>query len=144
MRNFVPNSKIRIMTKKKTKYRLLVHCGIHQIREGFEANMRRLPVTVCTQYADLLQEGIMSELKFRPHLIVVLLHESDSDFLLPVKIKLFAEGCPVLLVSPAIPERYHHFLKLIGIRHILLLPADHESICCSIMNILEPATHGKP
>lgn len=132
------------MQEKKIKFRLLVHCGIHQIREGFEANLRKLPATVHTQYSDLLQDGIMSKLKFQPHLIVVLLHEGDSDFLLPLKIKLFATECPVLLVSPAIPERYSHFLKMIGIEHILQLPADDESICRSIIDLLEPSTHGKP
>ena len=144
MRNFASNPKFRTMKVKKTIFRLLVHCGIHQIREGFEANLRRLPVTVRTQYADLLQEGITAELKLQPHLIVILSHESDSDFLLPMKIKLFVTDCPVLFITPAIPDRYYHFLKMIGIEHILLLPADDESICRSIISILEPAHHGKP
>ena len=125
------------MNEERTPYTFLIHCSIHQIREGFEANIRKLPFEIETRYTDLLKDGIASELKCSPHLIVVLQHECDSDYLLPLKIKLFARNYPILMVSPAMPDGYYHFLKIIGVEHIVQLPADDEVICDTISGILE-------
>ena len=132
------------MNEKETPYTFLIHCSMHQIREGFEANIRKLPLAIETRYTDLLEDGIVSELKCSPHLIVVLQYESDSDYLLPLKIKLFARHYPVLVVSPSMPDSYYHFLKIIGIDHIVQLPANDETICNTITGILKQTPHGKP
>ena len=132
------------MKEEKTTYKFLIHCGIHQIREGFETNIKMLGFPTETRYADLLQEGIIAELKSVPDLVVVLQHECDSDYLLPLKVKLFARNYPVLVVSPSMPDSYYHFLKTIGVDHIVQLPADNEAICDTITSILNEGTHGKP
>ena len=132
------------MEEQATLYKFLIHCKLHQIREGFEASIRKLPYSVETHYANLLQDGIMSELKYDPHLVVLLQHDSDSDYLLPLKVKLFARHHPVLVVAPAIPDGYYNFLKIIGINHIVQLPAGDESICRTITCIINGLTRGKP
>lgn len=145
IRIFAAATQIPIQMKESTsQFRLLIHCTIHQIREGFEANIRNLPFPVSIHYADLSQEGILSQLKSSPHLIVVLQHEGDSDYLLPHKIKLFARECPLLVVCPAIPSGYLNFLKSVGTDHIIQLPAGDVSICGAISGILLGPTPGKP
>lgn len=124
------------MKEETTRYRFLIHCNIHQIREGFEANIKSLPFHVDTHYANLQQEGIMNELKFAPDLIVVLQYECDSDFLLPLKVRLFAPDVPLLVVLPSIPGQYYRTLRLIGVEHIVQLPADDETLCNTIAGIL--------
>ncbi len=132
------------MGEENREYRLLIHCGLHQIREGFEANIKKLPFPVETHYADLLQDGIASKLKYDPHIIVILQHDSDSDYLLPLKVRFFARDYPLLVVAPAIPDNYYHFLKLLGVDHIVQLPVDDHSICHTITSIIKRVAHGKP
>ena len=132
------------MGGEKPLYKFLIHCSIHQIRKGFEANLKKLPFNIDIRYADLQKEGIITELKYTPHLIVVLQNESDSDYLLPLKIKLFVPDFPTLVVSPAIPTSYYHLLKIIGISHIIQLPVSDEAICGTILDILQAQPHGKP
>ena len=132
------------MKNEKPQYKFLIHCSLHQIRKGFEANIKKLPFEVEARYADLLKEGIVTELRYAPHLIVVLQHESDSDYLLPLKIKLFVPDFPMLVISPTIPVGYHYFLRVIGVNHIIQLPVNDDSICSAILNILQMQSHGKP
>lgn len=125
------------MKKENSKYKILVHCKLHQIKEGFEANIQALPFTTTTKYTDLSEDGILSKLKFLPNLIVILLNEVDSDFTLPLKIKLFAKNTPLLIILPSIPDSYLNFLKKIEVNEIIQLPADREQICKTILNILQ-------
>ncbi len=122
--------------------RLLVHCTVHQIREGFEANIRKLSLPVDMYYADLTQEGMFASLKYSPDLIVLLQYECDSDYLLPLKISLFAYDYPILVLAPAMPDRYYHFLRMLGVEHIVQLPLDDEELHKKIAEIL--SAHGKP
>ena len=132
------------MKQERPPYKLLIHCSINQIREGFEANINKIRLPIETRYENLLQEGIISKLKYKPHLIVILQYECDSDYLLPLKIKLFARHYPVLVISPSMPESYYYFLRTLGIDHIVQLPADDDAICDAITTILNEETHGKP
>jgi hypothetical protein len=89
------------------------------------------------RYADLARDGVASNLKYSPHLIVLLQHESDTDWLLPVKIRLFAANHPMLVLSPAMPERYYHFLKMLGVEHIVELPVEDDELQRTIASILQ-------
>lgn len=124
------------MKEENCQYKLLVHCTINQIREGFKTNLETIDANISTSYVDLAKEGILSKLKFVPDLIVVLFNEGDSDFLLPLKIKLFASSVPLLVISPSVPDRYLNFLKTIGTDKILILPADRDKICSTILAML--------
>lgn len=131
------------MMNKKAKYKLLIHCRIPQIREGFEVHIDSLGFPVNSQYADLSQDGILSKLKFAPNLIIVLLGDSDSDMLLPIKLKMFAAHTPIIWITPAIPEKYEALLQTIGIDEIIQLPDQRDCICTTISNLLQ-LDHGLP
>ncbi len=125
------------MEEKRTKkYKLLIHCRLYQIRKGFEEHLGSLPVSFATHYTDLNDEGILSELRFAPHLIVVLLNEGDSDFILPWKIKLFAPHIPLLVILPKVPETYRNHLKETGVNEIIQLPEDDQLISGTIIQLL--------
>ncbi len=123
--------------KDKRKYKLLVHCQLYQIRKGFEEYIKSLPVSFDIYYANLSEEGILSKLRFVPHIIVVLPNEGDSDYSLPFKIKLFAPSIPLLVILPKIPESYLAHLKEIGVAEVIQLPTDNEAIGHTIAKMLD-------
>lgn len=123
--------------EKHTKYRFLIHCRYPQIREGFEENIRSLPVDYETFYMNLKENGFLNKLRLNPHLIIILQNESDAELLLPLKIKLFAPEVPLLLVLPHIPDAYREHLNSIGVNKIIELPAKKETINQEIEKMLE-------
>lgn len=118
-------------------YKILVHCKFPQIRHGFEASLSLMPVDVQTDYVDLSVDGIISHLRFKPDLIVVLLNERDADFGLPLKIKLFANKVPLMVILPAVPERYYYALRVVGVDRVIQLPMNDQQICDSMMRLLQ-------
>jgi hypothetical protein len=124
------------MKDKKKKYTLLIHCQLHQIREGFEEYLNFLPFPTSVHYADLKEEGIQSKLRFNPHIIIILLNEADSDFLLPFKVKLFASEIPLLIISPGFPKSYKCYLEEIGVDKIIELPIGKDIVCQAIEKMI--------
>jgi len=123
--------------KKQLKYRILIHCKLQLLREGFNLILRDIGLPIVVQYDDLVLDGILYKLDFAPHLIILLLNESDSDFTLPTKIRLFASDIPVLIITPATPKNYLRFLYKIGIKDVIELPIDNKLICEKIIDMLE-------
>lgn len=113
----------------KHEYKLLVHSRFCQLREGFEEYVRALPFRCDVNCTNLAEEGILFKLRYCPDLIVVLLNEADSDFNLPLKIKLFAPSVPLLLILPRIPGSYRDYLVEHGVDRIIQLPMDEADIC---------------
>ena len=113
----------------KYEYKLLVHSRFCQLREGFEEYVRALPFRCNVNCTNLAAEGILFKLRYCPDLIVVLLSEADSDFNLPLKIKLFAPSVPLLLILPRIPVSYRDYLKANGVDRIIQLPMDKMNVC---------------
>lgn len=111
------------------EYKLLVHCRFSQLREGFEEYVRSLPFPCQMNCTNLADDGILFKLRYSPHLIVVLLSEADSEFNLPLKIKLFAPDVPLLLILPSIPVAYYDYLKASGVDEIIQLPMNKANIC---------------
>ena len=89
------------------------------------------------EYADLQEEGILSKLRFNPHIIILLFNREDSDLLLPIKVKLFAPDIPILLILPQIPESYLNFLKKIGVEKVVQLPIDEDNIRGVVAEMLD-------
>ena len=126
------------MKDGKIKYRILVHCLLGQIQKGFNTCVESLPFPVTVKYVNLIEDGIISKLKFDPHLIVLLPNKEDSDIMLPVKIKLFAAKIPLLIIIPKVPYEYSLFLEKTGVEMIIQLPADNEKIKNAISSLLSP------
>lgn len=119
------------------QYKILVHCRFSQLREGFEEYVRSLPFHCLVNCTNLAEEGILFKLRYRPHLIVVLLSQADSEFNLPLKIKMFASSVPLLLILPRIPISYQSYLSRNGVDRIIQLPMDKVNVCRIIAEMFQ-------
>lgn len=106
------------------------------MREGFNICIDSLPFSINIKYVNLAEEGIISKLRFNPHLIVLLPNKEDSDIILPAKIKMFIKDVPLLIILPKIPDSYLSFLRKIGVEKIIQLPVDNEEIKNAITSLL--------
>lgn len=121
------------MKKKRTA---LVHCEMEMDRIGLMHLAQTLPFPLNLCFLDLSESGIRQNLAKRPDLIILNMGESEDNYNLPQKIKLFAPNIPLLFLTPPIPDSYIYFLRSVMVDRILQKPfSEHEfeTVLCELL-----------
>ena len=109
------------MITGKIAYEVLVHCPSPLLQAGFEYFLASLPVKVDASYQDLSRD-LMSKVKPKLDLVILLEAEADADFGLCSKVKLFIADVPLLIIMPEAPLSYIEYLESMSGVYVLTSP----------------------